>query len=188
MPGPANSVFITNLAGGTITISSTVTVESILCSNALTISGGALTVINGTSLLAGTLTFSSGGALSASGSGTTLTSEGLVTADGANFNISAGAQVTLPGLQTYGGGCDIFTWTVAGPGSVLNLPGLTNMTQPNCGSGGHSVAEAGGQILAVNLAGINQDGDPQSVQADGTNSLVNFSGLMTVSGAYTVTF
>jgi hypothetical protein len=188
VPGPANSVFITNAAGGTVTISSAVTVESILCSNALTISSGSLSVTNGASLLLGTLTVSSGAALFASGSGTTLTSGGSLMADGANFYVSAGAMVNLPGLQSYDGGCDIFTWTVAGPGSVLNLAGLTNMTQPNCGSGGHIEAQGGGQILAANLANITQDGDPQSVQADGTNSLVNFSDLKTVSGAYLVTF
>ncbi len=188
VPGPANNVFITNVTGGTVVITSDVTVQSLLCSNALTISGGSLTVTNGASSLQGALTFAAGTTLFATGKGTTLTSGASVSADGADFYISAGAAVTLPALQTYNGGCDIFTWTVTGANSELNLPGLTNMTQANCGSGGRIEAEAGGQILAVNLSGIAQDGDPQTVQADGTNSLINFSGLQTVSGAYLVTF
>jgi hypothetical protein len=108
--------------------------------------------------------------------------------DGGNISLSGGAVVTLPVLQNYSGGCGHFTWTVVGPDSVLNLPGLTNMTGPYCGHGGQIEAEAGGQILATNLASFDQEGDPETVQADGTNSLVNFSGLETVSGAYTVTF
>ena len=94
--------------------------------------------------------------------------------DGGNVSLGSGGAVTLPSLQNYDGGCDRFTWTVSGPNSVLNLPALTNMTQPYCGTGGLIEAEAGGQILAMNLANLAQGGDPQSVQADGTNSLVNF--------------
>jgi hypothetical protein len=188
VPGPANNVFITNGTGSNVVISSAVAVKSILCGKALSISSGSLAVTSGASSLQGAVTLSSGATLFASGSGTTLTSSGPVSADGANFNISAGAVVTLPALQTYSGGCDVFAWTVAGAKSVLNLPGLTNMTQANCGSGGHIEAQTGGQILAANLASIDQEGDPQTVQADGPNSLVNFSGLQTVSGAFMVTF
>jgi hypothetical protein len=112
----------------------------------------------------------------------------LASFDGGNISLSGGAVVTLPVLQDYNGGCGRFIWTVVGPGSVLNLPGLTNMTQAYCGRGGQIEAEAGGQILATNLAVIVQLGDPQTVEADGTNSLVDFSALESVSGPFTVTF
>jgi hypothetical protein len=115
VPGAANTVFITNGMGSNVVISSTVAVAGILCGKALTISGGSLAVSAGTSSLQGALSMAGGATLSASGSGTTLTSGGSVSADGANFNISAGAVVTLPALQSYSGGCDIFTWTVVGP-------------------------------------------------------------------------
>ena len=97
-------------------------------------------------------------------------------------------MVTLPALRNYSGGCGLFSWSVSGPGSVLNLPELTNMNGPYCGHGGYIEAESGGQIWATNLVSFSQDGDPESVQADGTNSLVDFSRLQTDSGAFAVTF
>ncbi len=101
VPGPTSTVFITNLAGGTVIISSDVTVESILCSNALTISSGWLMVTNGASSLQGTLTVSNGGLLLADGGGTTLTSGGLVNLDGANLRAAGGAIMSLPGVSEY---------------------------------------------------------------------------------------
>jgi len=187
-PGPANHVFITNGAGGSVVISSIISVESLQCRKGLTISSGSLSVAAGSSSLEGALTLSLGVMLSASGAGTVLTSSGSVSADGANFNISGGAVMTLPALQNYDAGCGLFNWMVTGAGSMLNLPGLTNLTAPTCGSAGRIEAEAGGRIVATNLISINDDGDPEPVQADGVNSLVNFSNLQTVTGAFLVTF
>ena len=84
-------------------------------------------------------------------------------------------------------GCGMPSWTVVGPNSQLDLPGLTNITVLYCGSGMNIQALAGGQVLATNLASI-VGGWTETVQADGTNSLIDFRNLRTVSGAHAVTF
>src|ERR1017187_348909 len=189
VPSPTNDVVIASGAGTNVVISSgSITVKSIQCTKAFTISGGSLTVTNGASQFSGQFAMSAGTVLYAIGSNTTFICTGPTSEDGANFFVAGGAVVMLPALQNYNGGCGHFTWTVVGPNSVLNLPGLTNMTQPSCGNGGQILAQAGGQILATNLASIAQAGDPETVQADGTNSLIDFRSLRTVSGTYAVTF
>src|ERR1700677_4626885 len=96
VPGPANNVVITNGAGTNVVISSAVSVESILCSKALTISSGSLTVTAGASSLQGTLTIASGATLSVSGA--TLTSSGSVDITNANLYVSGGGTLSLPGV------------------------------------------------------------------------------------------
>ena len=186
-PGPTNTVFITNGVGGNVVLSAAVSVESVVCAPALTISNGSLTVTLGTSSLAGVLTIASGSSLSASGSNTTFTASGLVSADDANFSVSGGAAMSLAGLQNYTKQCNGANWTVTGTNSVLNLPGLTNITGAPCNYPTIQ-AQAGGQILATNLASI--QAGPLTFQADGPNSLINLSGLTTCAGQspYLVTF
>jgi phage/plasmid primase-like uncharacterized protein len=182
VPGPADNVVITNGAGTNVVISSAVSVESIQCSLALTIASGSLTVTTGASSLQGFLTVSNGAALSASGNGTTLTSLSSVSADGANFNASVGAVLSLPGVVNYQAGCENPTWAAIGAGSVLELPGLISLQGANCGlfNALNISALNGGQVLLSNVVTIVSD--PVSVQSQGTNSVVDLSDLTTNGG------
>ena len=62
-------------------------------------------------------------------------------------------MMTLPNLVNYNKNCAGANWMVTGTGSVLNLPGLTNFNGAAC-SYPTIQAQAGGQLLAPNLATI----------------------------------
>jgi hypothetical protein len=186
VPGIANNVMITNGAGTNVVISSDVSVESILCNKALTISSGSLIVTAGASSLQGALTATNGAALSASGSSTTLISDGPVIAEEANFNVSGGAVLSLPGVVSYQGGCGNVYWQASGTGSVLELTGLTRLQEPTCDDTLSIQAMSGGQVILSNVATIQAATGYVSVQADGSNSLVNLSALSTNGGALTL--
>jgi hypothetical protein len=179
IPGPANTVFITNLAGGAVVVTTIVTVESILCSNALVISGGSLAVTAGTSLLQGTLTASNGAGLSATGGGTSLISGGQVEITETGLSANSGAVLSLPGLTFCQTGCGSIYWQASGIGSALELPGLTNLTEPICYDSLIIQGLSGGQVLLDNIVAIEAGNGYVSVQADGSNSLVNLSALAT---------
>jgi len=175
VPGPANDVVITGGAGTNVVISSgSITVKSIQCTKAFTISGGSLTVTAGGSLLQGAFTMSSGTGLSASGANTTFTCTGPASADNASFSASNGGLVSLPGLANYSKtGCAVPTCQATGAGSVLVFPGLTNITASSC-TPLYVQAYAGGQVELTNV--VSMDGDI-NVLADGTNSAVDLSRL-----------
>lgn len=187
VPGPGNSVFITNGIGGTVVISASVTVESVVCNKGLTITNNVLTVTLGVSSIQGTLTVGTSGGLAASGSATTFTSTGPVVGADGNFAVSGGAVMILPGLQNYTKACNGANWTATGSNSVLNLPGLTNITGAACNFPVIK-ASAGGHIFATNLFSI--EAGPLAFQADGSNSLINIGALSSCSGQspYLVTF
>jgi len=96
---------------------------------------------------------------------------------GASLSLGSGVVVSLPGVVSYEppSVCENITWQANGAGSVLSLPGLTNVTgNTNCG---YLYVQAfnGGQVLLSNVA--RDLGGDLSVQADGSNSVVNFSSL-----------
>src|ERR1035438_7421432 len=134
VPGTTNDVVIAAGAGTTVVISSgSITVKSIQCTKAFSISGGSLTLTSGGSLLQGAYTMSSGTGLSASGANTTFTCTGPASADNASFSASNGGLVSLPGLANYSKtGCAVPTCQATGAGSVLVFPGLTNITASSC--------------------------------------------------------
>ncbi len=179
VPGAANNVFITNFAGGTVAISSDIVVQSVLCSNALTISGGSLTVTAGASLLQGVLSASNGAVLSATGAGTSLTSGGMVDITDTGLTVSGGAVLSLPAATIFQAGCGNVYWRASGTGSVLELPGLTNLTEPTCYDALTIQGLSGGEVILGNVITIEAANGSVSVQADGSNSLVNLSGLAT---------
>jgi hypothetical protein len=183
VPGPSANVFITNSAGRTVVISSTVSVESILCSNALTISNGSLTVTAGSSSLQGTLTVANGASVSASGEGTTLASGGPVDIGNASLYVSGGAVLSLPGAVSFQTGCGTVYWEASGTGSILQLPGLITVQQPTCYDTLTIQASSGGRVLFGKLATIQADNGYVTVEADGNDSLVNLSALSTNLGA-----
>ena len=175
VPGPANDVVITGGAGTNVVISSgSITVKSIQCTKAFTVSGGSLALTAGGSLLQGAFAMSSGTGLSASGPNTTFICTGPASADNASFSASNGGLVSLSGLPSYSKtGCVSPAWQVSGAGSVLVFPGLTNITASSCNSL-YVQAYAGGQVVLTNV--VSMDGDI-NVLADGTNSVVDFSRL-----------
>jgi hypothetical protein len=181
-PGLADDVVITSGVGTNVVISSgTISVKSVQCSRAFTISGGSLTVTDGASLLTDVLSVASGRLLSVSGSTTTFSCTGPVTADGARFAVADGARLSLPGLGTYTKPSSVNAdWQVTGAGSVLDFPGLTNLNSSI--SGGYSVyASGGGQVLLTNLANI--IGGGVLLDASGAGSLLDLSRLFGLSSS-----
>jgi hypothetical protein len=181
VPGPANNVVITNGAGTNVVISSAVSVESILCSKALTISSGSLTVTAGASSLQGTLTIASGATLSVSGA--TLTSSGSVDITNANLYVSGGGTLSLPGVVNCNdgsGGSPV--WQASGAGSGLALTGLTNVAGPYSFNTDNALlvqALAGG---LVNLGGLISISGVVQVESGGNGSEVNLSALQVFDG------
>jgi hypothetical protein len=182
VPGPFDDAVITSGAGSGIVVTSSVTVLSIQCSKAFSVSNGVFAVTAGSSQISGAFTLASGMALQAGGAGTSFTASGPVSADDANFYVSDGAVVALPNLANYTKSCNGAYWTVTGAGSVLNLPGLTNFNGAAC-SFPAIQAQAGGQLLAPNLASITAG--PLNFAADGTNSLIDLSRLTNCSSPTT---
>ena len=148
------------------------------CSKAFSVSSGTFAVTAGSSQINGAFALT-GGNLEASGVGTTFTANGPATADDDNFYVSAGAVVALPNLLNYNKNCAGANWTVTGAGSVLNLSGLTNITGQAC-TFPVIQAVAGGTIILTNLTTILAGA--LTFQADGTNSLIDLSALVSASG------
>jgi hypothetical protein len=182
VPGTGNVAVITNGTGSNVVISSAVTVESVRCTKTLTITNGSLTVTAGTTSLQGGFSVTAGSTLTASGSGTTLTATGPANISGAGLSASGGAVLSLPGAVNYQapGICVVPTWQASGAGSVLSLPQLTNVTGNIVCSQMSILASAGGQILITNAAA--DLGGDLVVQADGSNSVVNFATLAVNAG------
>ena len=100
VPGSTDVVTINVPGNVTIQIASGAqTVLSLTSSDALSITGGSLTVTAGTSQENGALTVGTGGTLSASGAGTTFTASGAGTINGSIF-ASGGAVVAFPNVTS----------------------------------------------------------------------------------------
>jgi len=98
VPGPTSDVVITSGEGTTVVISSgSITVKSIQCSKAFTISGGSLTVTEGASQISGNFTMSGGPTLYAAGSSAVFSATGTTSIDGGKLTVSGGARLSLPG-------------------------------------------------------------------------------------------
>jgi hypothetical protein len=130
VPGPGDDAVI-DVAGVTVTISSNVeAVNSITADDPLVISGGGLTVA-ANSTISGGLSMT-GGSLTASGSGVTLTVTGTSTVSGASLYAQGGASLSLPSLTSYADGATYTTLLQAtGTGSVLSMPNLSTLTLNN---------------------------------------------------------
>jgi len=131
VPGPNDNAVINTAAAATINIQPG-DVESVLslttaANDTLSFTGGALTVA-ANSIISGPLTMT-GGSLTASGIGATLTANGTSTVAGASLYAASGGQLSLPGLTSSSDSND--TFSVDGTGSVLNLSALTTLTAIN---------------------------------------------------------
>ena len=106
-----------------------------------------------------------------------LTLDGVTNIDGAHLSVSGGAVLTLPGVRSFRNSieCCGAQWIATGAGSVLNLPGLTNLSGSALSWYMNLQALAGGQVVLSNVVTIPDS--YLSVLADGPNSVVDLSGL-----------
>jgi hypothetical protein len=165
--------------------SGTSTIRSLQCTETLNLSGGSITVTSGASQVSGALTIAASSSLTANGANVVLTVSGTVAADGASLNARNGATLSLPGLRTYqaAAGCAGATWQANGAGSVLDLPGLTNLVGGFCSGLAplNMQALAGGQVLLTNVTTIPDS--TVSVLAEGANSVVALPELADFQGS-----
>jgi hypothetical protein len=182
VPGSTNNVVITNGAGANVVISTAVSVESILCNKALTISDS-LAVTAGASSLQGPLAVAVGATLSASGSNTTFTSSGSVDITNANLYVSGGATMSLPGaVNCNDSAVQAGTvWQATGTNSVLALAGLTNIAVPSDYPEVLEIQALAGGV--VNLDGLISISGVVEALASGAGSELNLSALQSFAGA-----
>ncbi len=181
VPGPADDVVIDDPGSPTVTISSNVeSVNSITASDPLVISGGGLTVAANSTIIGG-LTMT-GGSLTANGLGLSVAVAGTTTASGASLNAENGASLTLSQLTSYTGATNYTTTLQAtGAGSVLALPELASIAEPNaCCSYTDVQALAGGDVELPALTQVS--GGPVQLEGDGTGSQLNVSALSSFTG------
>ena len=167
LPGPGDDVVINIAVTNPIAITTNVeSVNSVTCTEPLFISGGGLSV-GADSTISGGLNIT-GGSLTASGSGVTLTVTGATTVSGANLYAQRGASLTMPSLASYADGANYITVLQAsGTGSVLSFPKLATVTLN--GASYDAVAQI--QALSggdVELPGLTQlSGGPVQFESDG---------------------
>ncbi len=186
VPGPSDNVAISKSGNPTIAISSgTQSVNSISSTDPISISGGSLSVA-ANSTLSGGLTMT-GGSLTASGSGVSLTVTGTTTDSGGSLYAENGASLSLNQLASYTGNATTTTLEATGAGSTLNLTNLASVTQP-----GNTYAEqaqfealAGGRVNLPALKTINTG--TVILESDGTGSTLNVAALtgFTETGGWT---
>ncbi len=172
LPGAGDDVTINVGSSVTITSSASVTIRSLQCSNHLALAAGTFRVIAGESVVQGQLVTSGNPVLSATGALTSFTVVGPVTADGAGFEATGGATLSLPQLSAYakGASCVTVNWQATGTNSALDFPGLATITGAACVSL-NLQALSGGKVLLTNLTTIN-DG-ALFILADGAGSRVD---------------
>ena len=129
VPGPANDVAITSGADSGVVISaSDVTVRSIQCGKAFTISGRTLTLTGGASQFSGTFTISNNAALKVNGVGSSVTASGATVAADNDFYATSGGVIHLPNLKYVVNNNQNGTWRADGAGSLIDLSSVTNLT------------------------------------------------------------
>ncbi len=196
VPTASDDVTI-NLSGDpTIKISSGAqSIHSLTLTDSIQVSGGSLSVAAGLTM--------TGGALTATGSGVSISVSGTTTASGANLYAENGATLSLTAMTSYVSNNTVFEAT--GASSVLNVSGLTGVTQQagwdiNAYSGGQvdlsgltaltsthgiTINDTGGSTI-VALALVSLGGD-LNMNLDGTGTfsspkITTISGTLNVSG------
>jgi hypothetical protein len=174
LPGPADDVVITSGAGTLVVISATdVTVQSIQCSKAFTLSGGSLTLTVGSSQFSGAFAISNDASLTVSGTGASFTASGATTSADASFYATGGGAIHLPNLKNVTIGKDNSVWEADGSGSRVDLSSLTNLTM-----GYYEVLYVEGYNGGmVDLHRLNNSTGSVQVDARDAGSVVDLSGL-----------
>ena len=100
----------------------------------------------------------------------------LTNLDGGSLAAMTGGEIVLPALQVVNPftNCVNASWVANGSGSLISAPALLALTGSSCAAEAIE-AQAGGQILLHDLAGLN--GVDLQVLADGTGSLIDLSSL-----------
>jgi hypothetical protein len=179
VPGTADDAVISG-ASGTVNVNSTVTIRSLQCERAFNIAGGSLTVAAGASQVQGVLTASGSTSVTVSGATTSFTCTNLANIDYISLYASGGGVLSLPAVRSYAKPLCGYSayWQASGTGSRIVLAGLTNLSSSPFNCGGYYLnitAQSGGRVelAAVPSLGVGYF----SVLADGSNSVVDLSGL-----------
>ncbi len=181
---PTSSDDVTINLGGNPTIqitSGAQTVHSLTSTDALSISGGSLSVAANSSMSGG-LTMT-GGSLIANGAGITLSVTGTATVSGGGMEAEGGATLSLSQLTTYAGAVNATSALEAtGIGSVLSLPNLATVTEDTGSffSRTQILALSGGDVELPALTSIG--GGPVQLESDGAGSKLNINALTSFSG------
>jgi len=114
----------------TVTNSASVTIRSLRSADSLVLTSGTFRVTGGASVVQGQLSTTGGTLLTASGATTTFTLTGRVIPGSVNLEAAGGATLSLPGLDdcVKAVRCAGIIWRAGGAGSVLDLPGLSQLT------------------------------------------------------------
>ena len=182
VPTASDDVTINLTGNHTIRIdaSTQATVNSLLSSDALAISAGSLQ-INASSSLTGGLAISSGGSLTAIGSGVSVTVSGAEMLSAASLYAENGATLDLSALGSFSNPlASVFpTFEAIGAGSVLDLPALS--TVGLLANELQIDASAGGQILLPSLPSLRTTTQSVTVTADGAGTEIDLSGMTSFS-------
>jgi len=176
LPTADDDVSITRREGIVVTLTGGQTVRSVQSDGSLIVAGS-LTVTSGASIFTGEFRLAGGAQLQAIGTHTSAIASTATVIDGGSLRVSEGALISFPSVRKYGGGdpspCGAY-WSASGVGSIIDLPGLTNMTGFNCSIfGGLGItATDGGDISLPNVISAN---GKISIVADGAGSVVELS-------------
>ncbi len=151
-------------------------------SDALSITGGSLTIAASSSV-AGRLSMT-GGTLTVSGSGVSLNATGATAISSASLFAEAGATLSLPNLTSYADPSGVGpTFEATGVDSALALPELTTLGVLD--NYWRVDATQGGRVSMPALTTIGGSGqtDYFQIEADGSGSTIDLSGLTSLSSS-----
>ena len=188
VPGPNDAVTISVAGPISIQVNGNAVVGSLTSQDNIVL-GGNLAVLNGALVIDGS-ELGVGDTLYAGNAGTSFVANVATTANGDGFSVVGGATISLPQLTSYtqsAGTGTAVVFQANGAGSVLDLGSLTQITGGTTyGTSLLILAANGGQVDLGSVANII---DPASgntsqrsfqIEATGTNSLIDLSGLAQV--------
>ncbi len=187
VPGGADDAVI-NAATTVIHTNGNTTVRTLQCATAFSLIGGALTMTDGASQVAGAFAMGINTSLIASRPTATCAISNATLVDSANFAAVSGATLIVGGLIAYQKPqCNDAYWQAIGPGSRLTFPSLLNLAG-NLTCGWLRLRATGGGKLELGAVTNVADTYLEAL-ADGENSLLDLSGLRSCQqfNAYAVT-
>ena len=196
-PNSADSIFIGSGSGTITNVPGGLTLNNLLCQRTLSLTGsltvtGAVQIAQGVYALAISVT--------ASGPNASFTDLGATNLTGVSFHALQGGLTSLPALTNYHGGADFScSLRASGAGSLLDLPALQTVTGPVAQASYLTIqALQGGMVKLTNVQTITVNyvyGGASSIGehgirifADGTNSVVDLSGLLRFAGDGTANY
>ena len=149
------------------------TLASLTCEEALVVQGQTLTLTGGVSVVHGPLTLD-GSTLTVDGAAASFVADGTTTVTNCHFYAKTGGRLSITSpfvavLQSFDP-----VWQATGPGSVLDLSGVTNVVQSYYYSRLFLQANNGGRL---DFSHLTQADASFNASADGVGSVVDMSGL-----------